>query len=71
MSDFNFDLAQRSSFHNYTTRSRSEFVTPKYTTNWGQSKSEYLFVKEFNLLSNIVKFSKSVSGFIREYFSQS
>ena len=71
MSDFNFNLAHRSSIHNYSTRSSSEFVTPKYTTNWGQNKSDYLFVKEFNLLSNTVKFSKSVSGFIREYFSQS
>ena len=70
-SDFNFNLAHRSSIHNYSTRSSSEFVTPKYTTNWGQSKSDYLFVKEFNLLSNTVKFSKSVSGYIREYFSQS
>ena len=71
MSDFNFNLAHRSSIHKYSTCSSSEFVTPKYTTNWGQSKSDYLFVKEFNLLSNTVKFSKSVSGFIREYFSQS
>ena len=71
MSDFNFNLAHRSSIHNYNTRYSSEFVTPKYTTNWAQSKSDYLFVKEFNLLSNTVKFSKSVSDFIREYFSQS
>ena len=71
MSDFNFNLAHRSSIHNYSTRSSSEFVTPKYMTNWGQSKSDYLFAKEFNFLSNTVKFSKSVSGFIREYFSQS
>ena len=71
MSDFNFNLVHRSSINNYSTRSSSEFVTPKYTTNWGQSKSDYLFVKEFNLLSNTVKLSKSVSGFIREYFSQS
>ena len=71
MSDFNFNLAHRSFIHNYSTHSSSEFVTPKYMTNWGQSKSDYLFVNEFNLLSNTVKFSKSVSGFIREYFSQS
>ena len=63
MSDFNFNLAHRSSIHNYCTRSSSEFVTPKYMTSWGQSKSDDLFVKEFNLLSNTVKFSKSVSGF--------
>ena len=71
ISDFNFNLTSRSSIHEYNTRSSSEFVTPKYTTNWGQSKSDYLFVKEFNSLPSTIKHSNSVSSFIRNYISQS
>ena len=50
------------------------FVTSKYTTNWGQSKSDYLFVTEVNqLLSNIVNTLNPFQAFynIRNYFPQS
>ena len=52
------------------TELQYSLVLPKYTTNWGQSRSDFIFVKEYNSLADTVKNSKSLAGFIRNFFHQ-
>ena len=76
ISYFNYNLARISCIQNCNACSSSECVTPKYIymyiTNWGQSKSDYLEIcKGIQLIFQYPQYYKSVSGFIRNYFSQS
>ncbi len=48
--DFNFNQIRRSDLYHHNTRSGSDLIIPVYRTNWGQSRSDFLFIDEFNKL---------------------
>ena len=70
ISDCNFNHAS-STWHAvllYSYNTHSNSTLPNYTNNWGQSRSDFLFVKEYNSLPDTVKNSKSLAAFIRNVF---
>lgn len=48
--DFNFGNSFIYDIHSYNIRNKSNMILPKSKTNWGQQRSEYLFIKHWNSL---------------------
>ena len=68
MIDFQLDNISNSQVHSYETRFRNNRVLPLCKTNWGQCKSNFLFIKEWNILSYYVKSSSSFNAFKVNYW---
>ena len=62
--DFKFNQIRRSDLHYYNTRSRSDLIIPVYRTNWGQSRSDFLFIDEFNKLPKTLTGAESYARFV-------
>ncbi len=58
--DFNFNQIRRSDLHHHNTRSGSDLIIPVYRTNWGQSRSDFLFIDEFNKLPKTLTMSRFI-----------
>ena len=69
--DFNFNEIRRSDLHHYNTRSRSDLYIPVYRTNWGQSRSDFIFIDEFNKLPKTLIEADSFAQFTKNYWSHS
>ena len=54
--------------HSYCTKARNNLSLPVCKTNWGKSKSSYLFMKEWNELPHVVSSAVSYSAFKRTYW---
>ena len=53
----------------YNTRNKSAISLPQVKTNWGKSKSNCMFLNEWNSLPDTIKSSKSYKIFKKQYFS--
>ena len=69
--DFNFNEIRRSDLHDYNTRSRSNLYIPVYRTNWGQSRSDFIFIDKFNKLPKTLIEEDSFAQFTKNYWSHS
>ena len=69
--DFNFNQIRRSDLHHHNTRSGSDLIIPVYRTNWGQSRSDFLFIDEFNKLPKTLIEADSYAQFVNHYWSHS
>ena len=66
--DFNFNTIYRYEVHSYDTRNKKKIFLPFYNTNWGQSKSNYLFMNEWNDLPETLRLSSSFAIFKCKYW---
>ena len=66
--DFAFSNKFKYEVHSYCTRARNNLSLPVCKTNWGKSKSSYLFMKEWNELPHVVSSAVSYSAFKRSYW---
>ena len=52
--DFQFDNRCGSEVHLYNTRTKDQFRLPVTNTNWGQLRTNYHFIKEWNILPKTI-----------------
>ena len=66
--DFAFEAKAARDIHSYDTRRKSLLRLPACKTNWGQQRSQYAFIADWNSLLPIVTESNSYLDFKNRYF---
>ena len=61
--NFNFNLRQNNSIHNYNTRLKNNIYLTKVRTNWGKQRFVYQTSVEWNLLSESTRDSQTLHIF--------
>ena len=66
---FNHDNFKHEEIHAHNTRNKSLFSLPTAKTNWGKSRSAYMFFNEWNSLNGSLKTSLNFRIFKKQYFN--
>jgi hypothetical protein len=61
--DSAFDNRSGSEVHLYNTRTKNQLRLPATKTNWGQLRTDYHFIKEWNILPKTVTNAKTKANF--------
>ena len=69
--DFQFDNSCGSEVHSYNTRYKNHLRLPAINTHWGQLRTNYHFIKDWNILPDSVTNAETKTSFKSEYWNLS
>ena len=69
--DFQFDNCCGSEVHSYNTRYKDHLRLPAINTHWGQLRTNYHFIKDWNILPDSVTNAETKTSFKSEYWNLS
>ena len=69
--DFQFDNCCGSEVHSYNTRYKDHLRLPAINTHWGQLRTNYHFIKDWNILPESVTNAETKTSFKSEYWNLS